>query len=74
MSKTIMNKVFSCADDLGITIYYQDTDNINLNYDDVPKIIETYKQKYDQDLVGENSGNFHDDFDMDGACGEIYSK
>ena len=48
MSKRIMNKVFSCADDLGINIYYQDTDNIHLNYDDVPKIVEQYKQTYNQ--------------------------
>ena len=29
MSKRIVNKVFSFADDLGIKIYYQDTDNIH---------------------------------------------
>ena len=33
-----MNKVFSCADDCDIKIYYQDTDSIHLNYDDVDKI------------------------------------
>ena len=38
MSKGIMNKVFSCADDCDIKIYYQDTDSIHLNYDDVDKI------------------------------------
>ena len=36
MRKRIMNKVFSCADDLGINNYHQDTDSIHLNYDDVP--------------------------------------
>ena len=35
MSKRIMNKVFSCTDDFNIKIYYQDTDSIHLNYDDV---------------------------------------
>ena len=74
MSKRIMNKVFSCADDVGIKIYYQDTDSIHLNYDDVHKVVERYKQKYNQELVGEYLGNFHVDFDMDGACGEIYAK
>ena len=43
MSKTIMNKVFSCAYDLHIKIYYQDTDSIHLNYDDVDKVVERYK-------------------------------
>ena len=30
MSKRIMNKVFSCADDCGVKIYYQDTGSIHL--------------------------------------------
>ena len=69
-----MNKVFSCVDDIGIKIDYQDTDSIHSIYDDVPKTVETYKQKCNQDLVGENFGNFHVAFDMDGDCGEIFAK
>ena len=53
MSKRIMHKVFSCADDVGVKIYYQDTDSIHLNYGDVPKIVERYQHKYNQELVGE---------------------
>ena len=74
MSKRIMNKVFNCADDLGLKIYYQDTDSIHLNYDDVPEIVKHYKKKYNKELVGEYLCNFHVDFEMDGACSEIYSK
>ena len=37
MSKRIMNKVFSCADDCDIKIYYQGTYSIHLNYEDVDK-------------------------------------
>ena len=59
MSKRIMNKVFSCADDCGIQVYYQDTDSIHLNYDDVPKIVDRYKDKYGLGLVGDDLGNFH---------------
>ena len=44
MSKRIMNKVFNCADDLNIKIYYQDTDSIHMNYDDVDKLCEYYKK------------------------------
>ena len=44
MSKRIMNKVFSCADDLNIKIYYRDTDSNHLNYDDVDKVVERYKE------------------------------
>ena len=72
MSKRIMNKVFSCADDCNIKIYYQDTDSIHLNYDDVDKIVKRYKEKYNQELVGDNLGNFHVDFEMDGAESDIY--
>ena len=70
-----MNKVFSCAYDLNIKIYYQDTDSIHLNYDDVDKIVKKYKDKYGKDLVGEELGNFHIDFTLDGARknAEIYS-
>ena len=53
MSKRIMNKVFSCADDCDIQVYYQDTDSNHLNYDDVPKIVDGYKDKYGLELVGD---------------------
>ena len=72
MSKRIMNKVFSCSSDCGVKMYYQDTDSIHLIYDDVDKIVERYKYKYGQDLVGQGLGNFHVDFSMDGAVSEIY--
>ena len=69
-----MNKVFSCAYDINIKIYYQDTDSIHMNYDDVPKIVDRYKQTYNQYLVGEYLGKFHVDFELDGSVSDIYSK
>ena len=72
MSKTIMNKVASFADDCSIEHCYQDTDSIHLNYEDVAKIAEIYKEHNDQDSVGEGLGKFHVDFSMDGAVIEIY--
>ena len=42
MSKRIMNKVFGCAYDLDTKIYHQVTDSIQLNYDDVDKVVERY--------------------------------
>ena len=68
-----MNKVFSCADDCKIKIYYQDTDSIHLNYDDVDKVVKRYKEKYGLQLVGEDLGNFHIDFSMYKANSEIYA-
>ena len=52
MSKRIMNKVFSCADDCDIQVYCQDTDSIHLNYDDDPKIVDRYIDKYGLEVVG----------------------
>ena len=64
--------VLSCASDLNVTTYYQYTDSIHLNYDDVERVVERYKQKYDQELVGDGSGNFRVYVSMDGAVTEIY--
>ena len=55
-----------------LNIYYQDTDIIHLNHDDVDTHVETYTQTYNQDLVGDGLGNFHVDFSVDGALTEIY--
>ena len=68
-----MNKVFSCADDCGVNIYYQDTYSIHLNYEDVHKLENIYKDKYGSELVGEELGNIHIDFSMDNANTEIYA-
>ena len=73
MSKRIMNKVLSCANDCAIQVYYQGTDSIHLNYDDVPRIVGRYKDKYGLELVGEDLGNCHVDFDLYGATSEIYA-
>ena len=73
MSKRIMNKVFSCADDCDIKIYYQDTDSIHLNYGDVDTVVKMYKETYGLELVGEELGNFHIDFSMDKSNSEIYA-
>ena len=62
MSEQIMNKVFGCADDCAIKIYYQDTESTHLNYDDVDTVVKRYKEDYGSELVGEDLGNFHIDF------------
>ena len=72
MSKNIMNCVFDCANDCNVKIYYQDTGSIHLNYDDVDKIVNRYKEKYNKDLVGQGLGNFHVDLELDGAKNEVY--
>ena len=73
MSKRILNKVFSCADDCAIKIYHQDTDIIHLNYDDVDTVVKRYNEKYGSELVGEDLGNFHIDFSMDNYNSDTYA-
>jgi len=74
MSKRIMNEVFNTANKLGCPLYYTDTDSIHCNYNDVVKIEEQFREDYDRELTGKNLGQFHIDFNLDGAASEIYSK
>ena len=46
---------------------------MNSNYDDVDQIVEIFKEEYGSELVGEELGNFHAEFDMDGADSETYA-
>ena len=61
MSKRIMNEVMCLAFDLGCHIYYQDTDSMHIEVDDLPKLVEAFKNKYNRDLIGSNLGQFHSD-------------
>ena len=64
MSKRIMNEVMCLAEDLGIEIYYQDTDSMHIERDKVNTLAEAFKVKYNRELIGENViGCFHGDFD-----------
>ena len=65
--------MFSSASDIDVKIYYQDTDSIHLNYDDVDTVAKRYKEKYGLESVGEDLGNFHIDFSMDKSNSEIYA-
>ena len=74
MSKRIMNEVMCLGEDIGIDIYYQDTDSIHLKTEDVPKLENKFKEIYDRDLNGKNMGQFHTDFDSKILKGDMYSK
>ena len=73
-SKRIMNEVMTLAEDLKLSIYYQDTDSMHINFEDVETLSKEFKNKYNRELIGEDMGTFHVDFEMDGANGEIYAK
>ena len=63
MSKRIMNEVICTAEDLGLTIYYQDTDSMHILEDGLNNLTKKYKEIFNRDLVGKGMGQFHNDFD-----------
>ena len=75
MSKRIMNEVMTLAEDEGLNIWYQDTDSMHINYEEVELLALAFKNKYNRDLIGEDMSQFHIDFDLDGAAekADIYS-
>lgn len=66
MSKRIMNEVICSAEDNNLKIYYQDTDSIHINDEDISKLKDIYEKKYNRKLIGKNMGQFHSDFSMKG--------
>ena len=73
MSKRIMNEVFDIANDNNINIYYTDTDSIHMDYDKTPLLEQKYFDRYGRVLNGKRLGQFHNDFSLEGAVGEIYA-
>lgn len=63
MSKRIMNEVMCLAYDLGIRIYYQDTDSMHVERDELPRLAEEFRKKYNRELIGKDMGQFHSDFE-----------
>ena len=63
MSKRIMNEVMCTAEDIGIKIYYQDTDSMHIQKNKIDYLAEEYKKRFGRELIGKNLGQFHNDFD-----------
>ena len=68
-----MNQVMALAEGEGLNIQYQDTDIMHINYEEVETLAAAFKKKYNRELIGEGMLQFHIDFDLHGACGDIYS-
>lgn len=64
MSKRIMNEVMCLAEDLGMRIFYQDTDSMHIENHNLNLLASEYKKLYDRDLIGSDLGQFHSDFDL----------
>ena len=46
---------------------------MHINYEEVELLALAFKSNYNRDLIGEDMSQFHIDFDLDGARGELYS-
>ena len=73
MSKRIMFEVMTLAEDLDISMYYTDTDSIHIDSDKIDLLAQKFQKKYNRELIGKQMGQFHTDFDMDGAVGDIHA-
>ena len=62
MSKRIMNEVMCLAFDIGCHIYYQDTDSMHIELNDLTMLETAFRNKYNRELIGKNMGQFHSDF------------
>ncbi len=66
-----MNEVMCLAFDLGCHVYYQDTDSIHIEADDLARLEESFNDKYGRELRGSNLGQFHSDFPTINGSNEI---
>lgn len=71
MSKRIMNEVMCLAFDLGCHVYYQDTDSMHIEADELPRLEKAFESKYGRKLCGKALGQFHSDFPTVGGHNEI---
>ena len=67
-----MNEVMTLAEDEKLSRWYQDTDSMHINYEEVDLLSKAFYNKYNRDLIGDDMSQFHIDFDLDGSCGSIF--
>ena len=61
MSKRIMNEVICLTEDIGIQMYYQNTDSMHVHRDDVTRLSDAFKTKYNWELISNQLRQFHCD-------------
>lgn len=62
-SKRIMHEVMNTANENNINIYYNDTDSLHIEEEDIPILEQKYNEKYKRILKGKYMCQFHTDFD-----------
>ena len=72
MSKRIMNEVTCLAEDLGIEIYYMDTDSLHVENDKIELLASEFRRVYNHELIGKGLCQFHNDFTLNG-CNDVVS-
>ncbi|RLN51642.1 hypothetical protein BBJ28_00024311 [Nothophytophthora sp. Chile5] len=73
-SKHIMNRAMCLAEDINADIWYQDTDSLMIDFDKVPILSDSFREKYGKELIGKQMGQFHVDFNLKGSKGNIFAK
>lgn len=71
-SKRIMNEVMCLAEDNNIKIYYQDTDSMHIDDDNIQLLSVKFNEAYNKELIGKSMGQFHSDFDFKG-CKNVFA-
>ena len=61
-SKRLMNRVFNLASDMGLNLYYTDTDSFVCDHDAVPRLAAAFAVRYGTPLLGKDMMQFHSDF------------
>ncbi len=63
MSKRIVNEVMCLSEELGVEMFYTDTDSIHIDENGIDLLDKEYKKRYEREIIGKNMGQFHCDFD-----------
>ena len=61
-SKRLMNRVFNLASDMGLNLYYTDTDSFVCDHGAVPALASAFAVRYGFPLLGTEMMRFHSDF------------
>ena len=51
-----MHEEMTLAEDLKLSIYYQDTDSMHIKYGEVDVLAKELKNKYNRELIGDDMG------------------
>ena len=59
------------AEDNKILNFYQDFDSVHMMKKNINVLSDLFRKKYQKESIGENMGQFHSDFEMDGCTNVI---